>query len=93
MPVPLRAYASLQAVAAILFGDVSPSGREVTTAYPVDFISARNMTDMQACQSSPFSPHLAFLRVTSSPCVPPHLTVGASHGWNDACTWYHVPLL
>ena len=36
----------LQAVAAILFGDVSPSGREVTTWYHAGFINERNMTDM-----------------------------------------------
>lgn len=39
----------MQAVVSILFGYVSPSGREVTTTYPASFVTARNMTDMQVC--------------------------------------------
>lgn len=34
------------AVAAILFGDYSPSGRETVTWYPADFINQRQMKDM-----------------------------------------------
>ena len=36
-----------QAISAILFGDVSPSGREVTTAYPAAFAAQRRVTDMR----------------------------------------------
>lgn len=35
------------ATAAILFGDVSPSGRLVTTTYPPEFIHQRNMSDQR----------------------------------------------
>lgn len=35
------------AVDAILFGDVSPSGRLAGTVYPADFVTQRAMTDMQ----------------------------------------------
>ena len=34
------------AMASVLLGDVSPSGRLTTTVYPADFIHTRNITDM-----------------------------------------------
>ena len=46
-PPPPHSLLLRQAVVALLLGDVSPSGREVTTTYPAAFVAARNMTDMQ----------------------------------------------
>lgn len=49
--LPLR-FRVWQAVAAILFGDVSPSGREVTTTYPSAYAAQRLVTDMQVLAGS-----------------------------------------
>lgn len=34
------------AIASVLFGDISPAGRLVTTIYPSSFIQARDISDM-----------------------------------------------